>query len=184
VTWVTRVTERGRARSLRAMLKLSWLFPLALSLPLMTGCGASAPPPNAASAGAPCAGAGGNDGLDALTDDQLARKILVVTGAADLGKQVASSMMDSLSKMPNMPPGFLERFKQDMRVDELTELIVPIYLKHYDRATMIAAIRFYQSDQGKRMIQALPQVTAESTEAGKAWGMALAKKALGDMGMH
>jgi|SRR5580658_7009692 hypothetical protein len=160
------------------MPKPAWFLLLALSLPLTAGCGAAA-------SSQPCAGGvNANDGLDALTEDQLARKILTVTGAADIGKQIGNSMLENLAKMPNVPPGFIERIKENMKVDELTELIVPIYLKHYDRATMIAAIRFYQSEQGRKMVQALPAVTAESTEVGKAWGMALAKKAFAESGVH
>jgi hypothetical protein len=163
----------------------AWFFSLVLAVPLvanLAGCGAS-PAPAATTAAGPC-GAAGNDGLDALTEEQLARKILEVTGASDLGKQIGDAMLDSLRKMPNLPPGFIDRLKQDMHVEELTELIIPIYLKHYDRPTMIAAIRFYQSDPGRTMVKALPAVTAESTEIGKTWGANLAKKALGEMGVH
>ncbi len=118
-----------------------------------------------------------------MTDEQLVRKLLDATGAAALGKQVGDSMIDTFQKMPNLPPGFLEKFKQNMHTDELTELIVPIYLKHYDHKTLIAAIRFYQSDAGRTLVKALPAVTAESMEAGKAWGANLAKKTLRQLGM-
>jgi hypothetical protein len=76
----------------------------------------------------------------------------------------------------------LDRFKQNMHTDELIELIVPVYLKHYDHPTLVAVIRFYQTDAGKKMIAELPAVTAESMEAGKKWGAKLAKKTLADLG--
>jgi hypothetical protein len=123
-----------------------------------------------------------NDGLDAMTDEQLVRKLLDVTGAAQLGKQVGDGMIDAFKKMPNLPPGFLDKFKQNMRTDELVELIVPVYLKHYDHATLVAAIRFYNTDAGKKIVAELPAVTAESMEVGKKWGAQLAKKTLADLG--
>jgi hypothetical protein len=85
--------------------------------------------------------------------------------------------------MPNLPVGFIDRFKQNMHVETLIELIVPIYLKHYDRPTLTAAIRFYQSEPGRNVVKATPLVTAESMEAGKAWGTELAKKTLKDLGI-
>lgn len=147
----------------------------------VVGCGGSAPPlkepaTTSTSSSTP------DDGLEAMTDEQLVRKLLEVTGAAQLGKQVGDSMIDTFRKMPNLPPGFLDRFQKNMHTDELIELIVPIYLKHYDHPTLVAVIRFYQTDAGKKMIAELPAVTAESMEAGKKWGAKLAKKTLADLG--
>ncbi len=117
-----------------------------------------------------------------MTDEQLVRRLLEVTGAAQLGKQVGDSMIDAFQKIPNLPAGFLEKFKQNLRTDELIELIVPVYLKHYDHATLVAAIRFYNTDAGKKIVAELPAVTAESMEIGKKWGAKLAKKTLADLG--
>lgn len=149
---------------------------------LAVGCGGSAPPLKEPATTSTSASAAPDDGLDALTDEQLVRKLLEVTGAAALGKQVGDSMIDTFQKMPNLPPGFLDRFKQNMHVEELTELIVPIYVKHYDHQTLVAAIRFYRSDAGHKLVEQLPIVTAESMEAGKKWGANLAKKTLRDLG--
>jgi hypothetical protein len=151
---------------------------------LALGCGTSAPQmapvasPAIASTG-PAASA--DDGLAQLTDEQLVRKLLEVTGASGLGKQVGDGMMDAFRKMPSLPPGFVDRFKQNLHAEVLVDLIVPIYLRHYDRTTIIAAIRFYRSEPGQRMVSALPEVTAESMAAGKAWGADLAKKTLKDL---
>jgi uncharacterized protein len=166
------------------MLRSSLLPLFVLTALLSAGCGggATATPP----AAAPCAGGGGDasDGLDKLTDEQLARKILEVTGAGELGKQIGDSMLATFRKMPNLPPGFIERVSQNMHFEALTDLIVPIYMKHYDRKTMMAAIRFYKSDPGKTLVQALPAVTAESMEVGKTWGAEVAKKTLAELGVQ
>jgi hypothetical protein len=165
------------------------LLPAAvLAASLAAGCGASAPtqaplasPASAPATAAPAAPADPDDGLAKLTDEQLVHKLLEVTGASGLGKQVADGMMDSFRKMPNLPAGFIDRFKQNLHTEALVELIVPIYLKHYDRPTLSAAIRFYQSPPGQTMVKGLPAVTAESMEAGKAWGADLARKTLKDL---
>jgi hypothetical protein len=148
----------------------------------VTGCSGSSvnqpatSPTTATSAGVP------DDGLDAMTDEQLVRKLLEATGAATLGKQVGDSMLDTFKKMPNLPPGFLEKFKENLNAEDLIELIVPIYRKHYEHKTLIAAIRFYQSDAGRAIVKTLPAITAESMEVGKLWGTSLAKKTLRQLG--
>jgi hypothetical protein len=170
-------------------MKRALLLPSAILVAcLAAGCGAPAPTqaPLASPAGTPAAAASPApadpaEGLAKLTDEQLVRKLLEVTGASGLGKQVADSMMDSFRKMPNLPPAFVDRFKQNLHTETLVDLIVPIYLKHYDRPTITAAIRFYQSAPGQTMVKGLPAVTAESMEAGKAWGADLARKTLKDL---
>jgi hypothetical protein len=171
------------------MKKSSLLVPSALLVAgLATGCGGSAPtqaPLASPGSAAPVQAAQTepDDGLAKLTDEQIVRKLLEVTGASGLGKQVADSMMDSFRKMPSLPPGFIDRFQQNLKTDTLIDLIIPIYLKHYDRQTLMAAIRFYESTPGQTMVKALPMVTKESMEAGKAWGAELARKTLKDLGV-
>lgn len=149
----------------------------------VVGCAAASPQTAAVSPGTTsnAAPASPDDGLAKLSNEQLTRKMLEVTGAANLGKQVADGMLESFRKMPNLPPGFIDRFKQNIQPDSLVELIVPIYMRHLDRDTIIAAIRFYQSAPGQRLVKTLPAVTAESMEAGKTWGSELARKTLQDL---
>jgi hypothetical protein len=133
---------------------------------------ACATPPSATAAG---------DDLAKLTDEQLARELLDLTGGANIGKQIGDKMMDSFRAMPNMPPGFIERFKANIHPEELVAMIVPIYLQHYDRATTMAAIRFYRSEPGQKIVKELPALTTDAMEAGKKWGADLAKKTLSEL---
>jgi hypothetical protein len=152
---------------------------IALAAATAFGCGGS----SAQSHGVAPLAAAPDDGLSGLTDQQLARTLMEVTGAGNLGKQVADGMMVSFRKMPNIPPAFIDRFKDNIRVDEMVDMVVPVYLKHYDRETMLAAIRFYQSKHGQAMVKALPAVTAECMEIGRAWGAKLARKTFRDLGV-
>src|SRR5215510_7368222 len=152
-----------------------------MKLPLWTllvvGC-ASASPQTPVASPAP---ASPDDGLAKLGSEQLVRKLVEMTGAADLGKQVADRMIETFGKTSSLPPGFIDRFKQNAQTSSLVDLVVPIYMKHLDRETIIAAIRFYASPPGQRIVKTLPALTAESMEAGKAWGVALARKTLKDL---
>lgn len=147
---------------------------------LAVGCASTQTQPTCAAATDRSSSA---DGLDKLSNEQLARKMLELTGSGKLGQQIMASMADSLQRLPGMPSGFMEKFQANAHPDDLVNLLVPIYVRNYDHETMIAAVRFYQSDSGRSLISHLPDVTRESAAAGKGWGRALAQKTLKDMGL-
>jgi hypothetical protein len=113
--------------------------------------------------------------------EALVRKLLTLSGAGNLGKQVVDAMMDQFKQMPNLPPGFTEKFKEMARPDEIVELIVPVYVKSYDTATLQAVVDFYQSDAGRAFVAKQPLVFAESQKAGQRWGTDLAQKVLAEL---
>jgi hypothetical protein len=155
----------------------------AASSPVAPAPAASGPAAPAPPISSPAPRAAPDEGLARLSTEDLVRKVLELTGASRLGKQVAEGMVDNLHKMPNLPPGFLDRFQDNIHTGELTDLMVPIYLKHYDRETLLAAIAFYESDHGKALIKELPAVTAESMEIGRTWGTSIANRTLHDLGL-
>ena len=106
------------------------------------------------------------------------RKLLEVTGAAATGKQVLDSMMDQFAKLPDLPPGFVDKFKEIADGKQRFDLIVPIYLKHLDEETIDAGIAYYESPAGKKFLKAQPAIVQESMAAGQKWGGELAQKAL------
>jgi hypothetical protein len=152
------------------------------SIWLTTACASSTPPADCPSAPA-AAGSAGAEDLNKLDQEQLARKLVEVTMAQNLGNQVLDSMVESLRKLPGLPAGFIDRFRANARIEDLLEIIVPIYIKTYDRETMVAAISFYQSEQGKILVSKLPEATRLSMEAGQRWGQQVAEKTLKEMGI-
>lgn len=66
--------------------------------------------------------------------------------------------------------------------EDLTALIVPIYVRNYRRETIIAAIRFYESEQGRLLVEKMPAVTKETGDAGREWGKQLAARTLRELG--
>jgi uncharacterized protein len=153
------------------------------------GC-ATTPPPAPACPTAPLTGTAGvgsdapSEDLAPLTSEQLATKLLELTGATHLGKQVMDGMAENFTKFPGLPPGFLDKFRENAHPEELTALLVPIYVKSFDRDTLMAAIRFYESKYGRLMVAALPAATKASMEVGQTWGRKMAEKTLSDMGIQ
>lgn len=125
--------------------------------------------------------ASADDGLDQLSDEALARKLLEVTGAARTGKLLLDDILETLGKMQGLPAVLIERLKQNARADDLIDLLVPVYLKHYERPLMIAAIRFYDSEPGRALIALEPALLADAGEVGGSWGKAFAEKTLREL---
>ena len=101
------------------------------------------------------------------------RKLLEVTRMRESFQQVMAGMTNNMRPIVNsmLPPGeyreklvdlFFERFQSKLKVDELAELVVPIYDKHFSREEIEGLIQFYQTPLGKKAISELPQVLIES----------------------
>jgi hypothetical protein len=113
--------------------------------------------------------------------EALARKVMDLSGAGNMGKQVLDAMMEQFKQMPNLPPGFADKFKEMARAEDIVDLVVPVYVKNYDSATLQAVIDFYESDGGRAFAAKQPQVVAESQRAGQQWGMQLAQKVMSEL---
>jgi|SRR5688572_17999836 len=107
------------------------------------------------------------------------RKLLVMTGSAQLGAQVMAQLMQSMKKaMPNVPERFWADFQKEVRTDELIDLIVPVYDRHLSHDDVKALIKFYETPSGKKFVSVLPQITQESMAAGENWGRGLAERVI------
>ncbi len=118
---------------------------------------------------------------DEAAKEAKVRKLLEITGAAKMGDQVMTAMIDNFRRDPRLPPGFLDKFKELAKPDEMIEKIIPLYLKHFDEKTIDAAIAFYETPEGQAMLKAQPQVVQESMQIGQAWGEELARKAFEEL---
>jgi uncharacterized protein len=120
----------------------------------------------------------GQDEKKQSPKEQKVRKLLDLTGAGNMGKQTMDAMLDQFKKMPNLPEGFVDKFRELATAQDLQEMVVPIYMKHLDEETLDGVIAFYQTDAGKKMLKAQPAIMKESMELGQKWGQELAMKAL------
>jgi len=113
--------------------------------------------------------------------DAATRRILAATHAGDMGKQIMQALADQLAKLPSLPAGFMDKFMSEVDVNELVEMTVPIYKKHYDLETLQAVANFYESPVGKKFIAEQAVVVAEATAAGQEWGQSIAKRVVAAM---
>ena len=59
------------------------------------------------------------------------RRLMVLTGAADLSTQIMDQLMSSLKRStPSVPDPFWDEFRAGIKIDELVEFCIPICEKH------------------------------------------------------
>lgn len=112
-------------------------------------------------------------------------KLIEMTGAVDVGKQMSQSFGAQIwqavkAARPDVPPRVFEVLQQevdgviDRRLPELSQLIIPVYHKHFTHAEIKEMIRFYKGPLGRKVIQVMPHLLRESMTIGQQWGQSIA----------
>ena len=105
------------------------------------------------------------------------KKLMMMTGAGDMGTQMAGQMVESFKMSnPKVPNEFWEKVKIEVDTSVLLELNIPIYDKYLSHEEIKATIAFYETPVGKKLIEVLPNVADESYQVGQKWGMELGAK--------
>ena len=95
--------------------------------------------------------------------EELALKVMELTGAADVGGQVAAGLLTQLRPMfPTVPEELWKELAEAFSSQEIIELSIPIYVKHFDEEELAALATFYESPLGTKVIQKMPVVMQES----------------------
>lgn len=106
-------------------------------------------------------------------------QLLELTGSAKMGILMMDQMMDHLKNSTSDSKAkteFFEEFKKEIKAEDITNMIIAIYDKHYTESDIDQLIAFYNSPIGKKMIATMPQVMTESMTAGQAWGKQIVEK--------
>ena len=105
------------------------------------------------------------------------RRLMELTGAAELGLQVMNQLLPNLKRLaPQLPEAFWNGLSAEVNVDELIDLIVPIYDRYLTHDEIKQVITFFETPVGRKLISVQPKITEESTLAGQQWGMELARR--------
>lgn len=113
-----------------------------------------------------------------LVPERRVRRFLDLTGAGGLGRQVLDGLREQFRRMPDLPPGFLEKFTEMAEPGELVDRVVPIYARHLESDALEAAIAYYETPEGQRFLKAQPAMLRESMAASQEWGKEVARRAL------
>lgn len=71
---------------------------------------------------------------------------------------------------------FWEEFRKEVNMEDLQNLIVPIYEKYYTEEELTQLIAFYESPLGRKVVQSLPPIMQESMKVGEVWGKAMGER--------
>ncbi len=99
------------------------------------------------------------------------RTLLDMVGSAKMALESIDQMMGTFkTTMPQVPTEFWDNFRGKVKGEDLVDLIVPIYNKHFTYDEIQGLIQFYKTPIGQKFIETLPAISQESSEAGRQWG--------------
>jgi hypothetical protein len=99
--------------------------------------------------------------------------------AAIASRQFFGMLKASQPQIPDRAIAIMEREMNILFTEQLdapgglTEMVVPIYDRHFTHEELRGIIAFYETPVGRKAITVLPQVMQESMLAGQRWGQAL-----------
>jgi len=108
------------------------------------------------------------------------RELINLIGTPRIAAEMMKSQAAVIKKLMPFPPAaqddFEKEFLASIKVNELVDLVVPIYDRYLSDADVDGMLAFYRSPVGRRIIKVLPEITAESQRVGQEWGQAVGMK--------
>jgi uncharacterized protein len=124
-----------------------------------------------------------------LPDDaakhQDTKRLMEAVGTTQLLQQMIDQTLEQQLRMlrrarPEVPPRFWQNFMKEARQEaspqELMDLIVPIYDRHFTHEEIRQMIAFYETPLGKKISATLPEIQQESLQVGQEWGESLGER--------
>ena len=115
--------------------------------------------------------------------ERLVDEILETTGALEIGVQmsdlIVAQMFEALKAADKEVPDRAYDALEDEVISTIndaiasgsfSELMYPIYRKYLSRTDLEAMVRFYRTEEGKRIAEAIPVMAQEAMQAGQVWG--------------
>jgi hypothetical protein len=89
--------------------------------------------------------------------------------------QTVAAQADYLAKMrPDIPAEVMAELvsdaKKQVKPQELLDLLVPIYQKHFSATEVRALLAFYATPAGRKLALETPKIATESMQVGQHWG--------------
>ena len=108
------------------------------------------------------------------------RELINLMGTPRIAADMMRSQAASIKKLMPFPPAAQDDFEKELlasiHLNELVDLVVPIYDRYLSEEDVDGMLAFYRSPVGRRVTKALPEIAAESQEVGKKWGQGLGRK--------
>jgi len=100
-----------------------------------------------------------------------------VSGTEESYKVAITQMVGMMKQQyPNVDAAIWEEFEKEFlntSLNDLVEMLVPVYSKHMTQADLKNVIAFYQTPTGKKYADKTPLIMQESMQVGQEWGVKL-----------
>lgn len=117
------------------------------------------------------------------------RKLLQITGAGNLGKQIMDSMGTNLKPLlkNSLPPGayrdqlielFFQKFQSKADANVLVELAIPAYDRYLSDEEIKGLIQFYSTPLGQKAVSVMPKLADEARQRGEEWGQQMGRQTM------
>ena len=126
-----------------------------------------------------CVGAAAQSSTIGRPSKQSVLRLLDAMGSvktmAQVLDQTVTVQAEYLAKMrPDIPAevmaDLVSEGKKEAKPQELLDLLVPIYQKHFSAPEVQALLAFYQSPVGRKLALETPKIATESMQVGQQWG--------------
>jgi uncharacterized protein len=156
---------------------------------LLAGVTCAAAQSNASSAATqPAAKQASQDRIDPAKEADI-RRLLDLVGTKALITNMMESMIGNIKPMManSLPTGeyraklvdlFFEKFRAKADVQHLLNLAVSGYDKKFTHEEIKGLIKFYETPLGQKVISVQPQLVADMSAAGRAWGEKLGRECM------
>jgi hypothetical protein len=108
------------------------------------------------------------------------KKMLDASGAEGSFKAAIKQMFDMFKQeRKDVPDSIWSEFEKEFSktsMDDLTEMLSPVYQKHMTENDLKQIIEFYQTPVGKKYAEKTPLITQQSMQVGQQWGMKIGQK--------
>ncbi len=99
------------------------------------------------------------------------RAYLEVSGSVQLGRQMGQAIMLQLQPAyPQVPQELWRELSASLDSDELIEMLVPVYDRHFSKEEIDGLVEFYSSPIGRSVVQKMPAAVHEGMTIGNVWG--------------
>ena|SRR5690349_18334869 len=108
------------------------------------------------------------------------KKVLEVAGTEENFKVAIKQMFGMFKQQnSNVPDSFWEEAEKEFSetsMDDLVDMLSPVYQKHMTESDLKKIIEFYQTPAGKKYAEKTPLILQESMQVGQQWGMKIAQR--------
>lgn len=108
------------------------------------------------------------------------KKMLEVAGTEAVFKTMITQMISMLKEQKSgVPAEVWDDFETEFSktsINDLVDLMMPIYQKHLTEADLHQIVAFYETPVGKKLTSKNPLIMQESMQAGQQWGQQIGLK--------